>query len=256
MPPGLPTGNVAPAVCDDQIDVDLVPDGFLAVASERTTGFMTQRQRTATAIPAAIPAVLPAVLPAVVAGLAGVVGILAGAGPAAAEPAEPAPIPAPIYPAEPPPLSPEMAAMTPDQAAVPQGDPAAPPPPPAGPPGVPEIPNPTYGSGDSGGGVFGTLKDIMKQVQNPYFTAEELMGSGLATAPPPGAGPAPELPPGYVSINNPGGAVPPVPATGPYGGSVADRPTLPEGYYRLDGPPPPWYSDPDAEPPAPISPGT
>jgi len=96
--------------------------------------------------------------------------------------------------------------------------------------------------------------DIWDQVQNPTFTADELMGSGVAPAPPPpGAGPAPALPPGYVSINSPGGAPPlPPPTTGT--GPETGRPELPPGYYRLDGPPPPWIANPDAPGSDPVAP--
>ena len=180
------------------------------------------------------------------AGLAIVTTALAWAGPAVADPADPGPMPTPTYPVPVPPV-PTDAVPAPEQAVAAPADPAAPPPPPVGPPGVPEIPNQTYGSGKSGGGVFGTLMDLWDQVQNPSFTAEEIYGSGVVTTPPPGAGPAPALPPGYVSTSAPG---PQTPATsaGTGGGSATGRPALPPGYYPLDGPPPPWLANPGAPP--------
>ena len=99
---------------------------------------------------------------AAVACLVAVTAALTAAGPAAADPPDPTPVPE--YPA-----------------VVPAGD--TPPPPPARDPFapyVPEIQNPTYGSGNSGGGVFGTLKDLWQQVQNPMFAPNEIMGAGGA----------------------------------------------------------------------------
>lgn len=155
------------------------------------------------------------------------VGIsLAGAAVSAADPAEPSPIP-------PPPAN--GSAMTPNQPAI-QAE-AAPPapdaPPPAEPPHqeVPEIANPNYGSG---GGIFGTISDLWQQLRNPYYGADEVPG-GVAPLPQ-GAGPAPQLPPGYVSTNAPGSEAP-AKAADPSG----PRPALPPGYYSLDGPPPPGY---------------
>ncbi len=157
------------------------------------------------------------------AGLAVVTAALTGAGPVAAD--SPDPTPVPEFPA-----------------VVPAGD--TPPPPPARDPFapyVPEIQNPTYGSGNSGGGVFGTLKDLWQQVQNPTFAPNEIMGAGgAASVPPAGSMAPPPLPPGYVSINLPGSETP-VTATGP-GSAPVTGPALPEGYYPLTGPPPPGYS--------------
>lgn len=150
---------------------------------------------------------------------------LTGAAVSAADPAEPPPIPLPA----------NASAMTPNQPTVlPEAAPAAPDaPPPAEPPHqeVPEIANPNYGSG---GGIFGTISDLWQQIRNPYYGADELPGG--AAAPPPGAGPAPQLPPGYVSINAPGSEAP-AKAADP----SAPHPALPPGYYSLDGPPPPGY---------------
>lgn len=120
-----------------------------------------------------------------IAGLTAVGAVLAAAGQAAADPVVPDPAPAPADPAL-----------------------AAPPPPaPAGPPQVPEIANPVYGSGQYGGGPVGTLRDLWHQAHDPGG----FQGGGGApegVAPPPGAGPAPPLPPGYVSINAPGSETP------------------------------------------------
>lgn len=60
---------------------------------------------------------------------------------------------------------------------------------------------------------------------------------------PPGAGPAPQLPPGYISLTAPESTnLAPVEA-GP-------QPALPDGYYSLDGPPPPGYYE--GDPAAPV----
>ena len=200
------------------------PSAVLASATERTAGIMAERHRT-TAWTLACLAMVGAAL--------------SGAGPASADPPDPTPVPE--YPP-----------------AVPSGD--APPPPPPPPPArdpfapyVPEVQNPTYGSGNSGGGVFGTLKDLWQQVQNPTFAPGEIMGSGgAAPAPPAGSAAPPPLPPGYVSINLPGSETP---STGAGGGSATAGPALPPGYYPLTGPPPPGYSysgTPGATPPAPV----
>ena len=159
------------------------------------------------------------------AGLAVVTAALTGAGPAGADPPDPTPVPeSPVV--------------------VPAGDTPPPPPPPARDPFapyVPEIQNPTYGSGNSGSGVFGTLKDLWQQVQNPTFAPNEIMGAGgAASVPPAGSMAPPPLPPGYVSTNFPGSETP-VTATGPGSAPVAG-PALPPGYYPLTGPPPPGYS--------------
>lgn len=154
-------------------------------------------------------------------------GLLTTAGHAVADPA---PNPAPADPA----------AVAPGQpVALPAGPeaPAPPAPPPAGPPSVPEIANPVYGSGKSGSGPLGTLRDLWHQAQNPY-DLEGLAGADGIAAPPPGAGPPPALPPGYVSMNAPGSETPmpePEPGAAPVG------PALPPGYYPLNGPPPPGY---------------
>ncbi|TGD88349.1 hypothetical protein BayCH28_11425 [Mycolicibacterium sp. CH28] len=168
-----------------------------------------------------------------IAGLA-VGAALFGAASAVADPAVPVPTPVPGDPAPAPPGGP--AAVDPGQP-----DPAAAPLPPAGPPSVPEIANPVYGSGQNGSGVFGTLKDLWHQARDPYYGPEETPGAVSGSlAPPPGAGPAPALPPGYVSFNAPGSETAPASA-GAGGTPAAGGPALPPGYYPLTGPPPPGY---------------
>ncbi|CAJ1582815.1 hypothetical protein [[Mycobacterium] wendilense] len=165
---------------------------------------------------------------AAVAGLTAVGITLGVAGPAAADPVPPPP---PGDPATPPP-----------------GDPLAAPPLPPGPPPVPEMANPGYGSnGQFGSGPLGTLRDLWHQARNPYYLMDDpaqLPGGGAP--PPPGAGPAPALPPGFVSMNAPGSETESTAAAPNTGG-----PPLPEGYYPIDGPPPPGYEYVQPGPPQP-----
>jgi hypothetical protein len=158
-------------------------------------------------------------------------GALAMATPAWAEPAEPAP---------------GVPVVNQDEGLA-----GPPPPPPVGPPPVPEVSNPVYGEGQTPG-AFGYLRDLWNagRTGDP---ASVLMGPpGQIAPPPPGAGPAPALPPGFVSLNAPesttSSSVRSSNEAPPEGG-----PPLPPGYYSLSGPPPPgWY---DAPPPAdPLSP--
>lgn len=124
---------------------------------------------------------------------------------------------------------------------------AAPAPPPIGPPPVPEIPNPQYGSGHSSG-PLGFLRDAWNQAKDPYNFAQTPPGEMPGGhPPPPGAGPAPQLPPGFKSLNAPGSEAPV--SAPPTGGG----PPLPPGYYPLTGPPPPGYFD---TPPAADAPAT
>ena len=126
---------------------------------------------------------------------------------------------------------------------------AAPAPPPVGPPLVPEISNPKYGSGQSDG-PLGFLRDAWHQAKDPYNFAETPEGQMPGGAPPPpGAGPAPQLPPGFKSLNAPGSEAPAAAPT--EGGPAAGGPPLPEGYYPITGPPPPGYFDAPAGPVAP-----
>jgi hypothetical protein len=182
---------------------------------------------------------LRVVAPALV-GLAVAGGVVA-TGLASSALADPAP-PVPTYPVPappPPPPPPSAPALAPAATAPIPGDPTAPPPP-RDPftPYVPEIPNQSYGSGNSGGGVFGTLKDLLQQVQNPTYAPSEIAGSGGPGAPLPISAPVPALPPGYVSINLPGSETPAAPAGSE---AASSGPALPPGYYPLNGPPPPGY---------------
>jgi hypothetical protein len=174
-----------------------------------------------------------------IAGAAAVGAVLTPAGPAFADPA---PTPAPSDPA----------VAAPGQVVVSNDGPAGPPPaPPAGPPQVPEIANPVYGSGQYGSGPIGSLRDLWHQARDPSSFQDPDVAGG--TAPPPGAGPAPKLPPGYVSINAPGSETP---VTAPAPGSAPSGPALPPGYYPLNGPPPPDYqfNSPGGQAPAPGAP--
>ena len=194
---------------------------------------------------------LRAVLPALV-GLAAVSAALAGAGLVSAEPADPS-APVPTYPASVPsssaPVDPALAdpalvaptlvdpALVDPAVVVPApGEAAALPPRDPFVPYVPEIQDQSYGAGASGGGIFGTLKDLWQQVQNPTLAPDETARPGGAQRPI--SAPVPPLPPGYVSINLPGSESPDAPADA---GPPVSGPALPPGYYPLDGPPPPGY---------------
>jgi hypothetical protein len=191
---------------------------------------MTERQRATSPANAAKIAV---------AGMIIAGGALAMAGQAGAEPV-PYPTPVPAEPGAAPP--PGQPVVVPVDAPVD----APPPPPPVGPPTVPEIANPVYGSGKSGSGPLASLRDIWHEVRdgNSGMNEETLPD---AFTPPPGAGPAPKLPPGYTSLTDPASSTPASP-TGPATGG----PPLPPGYYPLNGPPPPgWSEPPPADPAAP-----
>ncbi len=126
---------------------------------------------------------------------------------------------------------------------VPGAEPvAAPAPPPVGAPPVPQIPNPQYGNGNTDG-PLGFLRDAWHMAQDPYgFTSTMQPGELGSAAPPPGAGPAPQLPPGYQSLTDPA-------SSGPVSTKVYEGgPPLPEGYYPLTGPPPPGYFDAPPDP--------
>ena len=138
---------------------------------------------------------------------------------------------APVDPAVVDPAVVDSAAVAPvsgDPAALPPRDPFV--------PYVPEIQDQTYGAGASGGGIFGTLKELWQEVQNPTLAPDETAGPGGAQKPV--SAPVPPLPPGYVSINLPGSESPNVAADS---GPPVSAPALPPGYYPLDGPPPPGY---------------
>lgn len=119
---------------------------------------------------------------------------------------------------------------------------AQPAPPPIGAPPVPQVANQVYGQGNTSG-PLGFLRDAWHMAQDPYnFTATMQPGEMKPQAPPPGAGPAPQLPPGYTSLTDPASNGP-IPEKNYSGG-----PALPEGYYPLTGPPPPGYFDPPPPP--------
>src|SRR6478735_5628176 len=125
------------------------------------------------------------------------------------------PVP-PLVPGEPAP--PGQPVIEPAPEGVPVGGDVVAAPPPVGPPMVPEIANPKYGSGQSDG-PLGFLRDAWHQAKDPYNFAETPEGQMPGGAPPPpGAGPAPQLPPGFKSLNAPGSESPatgPVPDGGP-----------------------------------------
>jgi hypothetical protein len=199
---------------------------------------MTKRQRSRAGSPVHIARI--AVAGAIIAG-----GALSLAGPAAADPAAPYPTPG---------------APTPG-AAAPAGQPVEapsdgvvgpPPPPPGGAPPVPEIPNPTYGQGQTPG-QLGYLRDIWHTFHTGNPLDSLTASPDEAAGPPAGAGPAPKLPPGFTSLTDPGSSTPALPqGPGPTG------PPLPPGYYPLNGPPPPGYGPPpapDAAGPPPVAAG-
>lgn len=190
---------------------------------------MTERQRVMSPANAARIAVAGVII-------AG--GALAMAGQAAADPAVPYPTPVPSGPGAPPPPPGQPVAMPVDAPVD------APPPPPAGPPTVPEIQNPVYGAGQTPG-QLGYLRDIWHTFHSGNPMEALTAPAEEAPGPPPGAGPAPQLPPGYVSLNSPeSNGPPPAPKEG--------GPALPPGYYPLNGPPPPgWNQPPPADPAAP-----
>jgi hypothetical protein len=190
-------------------------------------GFMTERQNAASSGNA---------MRLAVAGVIVASGALAMAGHAAADPAAPAPTPGAPAPA------PGQPVVVPIDGPV---DP--PPPPPAGPPVVPEIANPQFGGGS---GPIGSLRDIWHQVRDGTGGMDT---SDNSFAPPPGAGPAPKLPPGFTSLTDPSSSTPALPA------ATGGGPPLPPGYYPLNGPPPPGYNaapapDPNAPPVVPPGP--
>jgi hypothetical protein len=196
---------------------------------------MTERQR---ATPPANAARI-AVAGVIVAG-----GALALAGQAGADPA------VPFYPT-PTPSDPAAAAPAPGQPVVESvdGPVGPPPPPPVGEPPVPEIQNPVYGQGQTPG-QLGFLRDLWHTFHSGNPLDALTAPPEVAPGPPPGAGPAPQLPPGYISLNAPESNGPP-PAGPAQGG-----PPLPPGYYPLNGPPPPGYYDGPHTGPDPAAPPT
>lgn len=160
------------------------------------------------------------------------------AGPAGAEPAPPVPMPPPGVPIAAPPMDPA----------------APPPPPPVGPPPIPEMQNPVYGQGQTEG-PFGYLRDIWRAARGGDPVGSLTTPLEEASGPPPGAGPAPPLPPGFVSKTAPESTTS-LPGEGTDAGPAAQGPALPPGYHSLDGPPPPgWYdAAPEAAPGVPLHP--
>ncbi len=150
-------------------------------------------------------------------------GALLGAGLAGAEPA-------PTEPAPPPPGQPVVI----DPAELVAAPPA---PPPAGPPPVPQMSNPEYGQGQSGG-TFGYIRDLWNAAKSPdpMAACSEAGTGGLPTGAPPGAGPAPKLPPGYTSLTDPSSSTPSLRTEGT---PQVGGPPLPPGFVSLSDPNPP-----------------
>ncbi|MCV7226567.1 hypothetical protein [Mycolicibacterium komossense] len=170
-------------------------------------------------------------------------GALAMAGQACADPAVPYPTPVPADPGAPPPPDGTPVAVAADA-------PVGPPPPADLTPQVPQVQNPVYGQGQTPG-QLGYLRDIWHAMHTTdpaaALTAPPATVPG-ATGAPDGAGPAPQLPPGYVSLTAPESSTGTIPGTGPQ--PYQGGPALPPGYYPITGPPPPGYFDPAAPDPA------
>jgi hypothetical protein len=145
--------------------------------------------------------------------------------------------------AEPEPIIPGQPVVSAEGPAVPPA-----PPPPDGRPMVPQIANPQYGSGTYGSGPIGSLRELWNLGKNPYMGMDP--AASPAGAPPPGAGPAPPLPPGFVSTNAPGSETASTAAPPNSGG-----PPLPPGYHLITGPPPPGYEYISPNAPAAPAPG-
>ncbi len=112
---------------------------------------------------------------------------------------------------------------------------AAPAPPPVGAPPVPEISNPVYGQGQTPG-AGGYIRDLWRAFNNgnPMDALMTGPAPGVATGAPPGAGPAPKLPPGYTSLTDPASSTPATERVPGVGG-----PPLPPGFVSLSDPAPP-----------------
>lgn len=174
-------------------------------------------------------------------------GALAGAGQACADPEPLIPTPAPGAPDA-------VAAPAPGQPVLVAGEPAgAQPPPPAGAPPVPEVSNQQYGQGQTPG-QLGYLRDIWHTFHSANPIDELTMApedAGVGTGAPPGAGPAPKLPPGYTSLTDPSSSTPALPVALPPAGTPGSGPALPPGYVALSDPhPPAWVTDPAPGAPA------
>jgi hypothetical protein len=147
----------------------------------------------------------------------------------------------PVAPGPPPgPSAPDVA----PGAAAPSTAPVGPPPPPPAQPSVPEVANPSYGSGS---GPLGTIRDLWHQAKDGPMNTPE----GVAERPP-GAGPAPPLPPGYISMNAPESSNPGR-IRDPYAPAPSGPPP-PPGYTPLTEPPPPGY-EPTGPAPCSTAPG-
>src|SRR6478752_9569553 len=174
---------------------------------------MTDRQRAVTrsTVKAALATTLLTGCALFTAGLAG---------------AEPAPLVPPGDPAAPIPVQP--VAVNPEELVA-----APPAPPPVGAPPVPQMTNPAYGQGSSGGGL-GYIKDLWNAARSndPMAAFSEAGTAGMPTGAPPGAGPAPKLPPGYMSLTDPSSSTPSLQGTPQVGG-------LPLGFVSLSDPNPP-----------------
>jgi hypothetical protein len=96
---------------------------------------------------------------------------------------------------------------------------------------VPEIQNPQYGSGQSSG-PLGTLRDLWHAAHSDDPMGALASPADVAPGPPPGAGPPPPLPPGYISLTAPRPATAPAPSEAP------PHPPLPPGYVAVNAPPP------------------
>jgi hypothetical protein len=144
---------------------------------------MTERQR------AIAGAARAAVVGVAIAGSA-----LIAPGQALAEPAPPNPPPPGLGVESPAPGQPVLNTA--------DGPVGSPPPSPNGPPPVPEIQNPQYGAGSTPG-QLGYLRDIWHTFHDGNPIEALTMPPEQAPGPPPGAGPAPKLPPGYTSLTDP-----------------------------------------------------
>jgi hypothetical protein len=195
---------------------------------------MTERQRATSPASAAKIAVAGMIIAGGALAMAG----QAGADPDSAVPIYPTPVPSDLGAVAPAPGQPMVSADGP------VGPPA---PPPVGPPTVPEIQNPVYGQGQTPG-QLGYLRDIWHTFHSGNPLEALTAPADEAHGPPPGAGPAPQLPPGYISLNAPESNGPPL------AGPTQGGPPLPPGYYPLNGPPPPGYDSP--APPDPAAPPT
>ncbi len=196
--------------------------------------FMTDRQRAA-----ARSSVRLTLAATFLAGGALLTAGLAGAEPAPLVPGDPA---API-PGQPVAVDPALLAAAP------------PAPPPVGAPPVPQMSNPAYGQGSSGGGL-GYIKDLWNAARSndPTAAFSEAGTAGMPTGAPPGAGPAPKLPPGYLSLTDPASSTPSLQGAPQVGG-----PPLPPGFVSLSDPNPSAdvlpIGAPGAAPPAAPAPG-